>query len=48
MATPETVYCLAGARPATVTVSPAWKSYLSAVALSIATSPSLVGGPPSV
>ena len=37
-----------GVAPVTVTVSPSWKSYLSAVDLSSATSSSVCGGPPSV
>ena len=48
VATPATLYCLAGCWPCTVTVSPSWKSYLSAVALSMTTSSSLDGGPPSL
>ena len=47
VATPETLYCLAGASEVTVTVSPTLKSYFLAVPRSIATSSAVFGAPPS-
>ena len=47
VAMPETLYCLAGASPETVTVSPTLKPYFFDVPRSSATSSAVFGGPPS-